>query len=71
MKPKAFIECNGVRFYSPLASESWANVLKENDTSQAIELLERHYGSAKAQLVSDILNADEQTIERVLRELER
>jgi len=34
-------------------------------------LTERHFGSGKSQLVSDILNADEQTIERVLKELEK
>ena len=71
MKPKCFIECNGVKFYSPIASESWANVIKENDTNECIEKIEAHYGSGKAQLVSDILNADKETIERVLKELEK
>jgi len=36
-----------------------------------IEYVESEYSSGKAQLVSDILNADEQTIKRIVIELEK
>ena len=45
------------------------------DASSAKEcvlvLTESHYGSGKALLVSQILNADEQTIERIVSEMEK
>jgi hypothetical protein len=41
------------------------------DESYIIEMIEDEYGSGKAQLVSDILNADEQTIERIMKAMEK
>ena len=41
------------------------------EASTIITLVECHAGSGKALLVSQILNADEETIERVMRELEK
>jgi hypothetical protein len=41
------------------------------EASTIITLVECHAGSGKALLVSQILNADEETIERVMKELEK
>ena len=52
-----------------LIDEAEARIL--NDDSVVIQVIEHKHGSGKALLVSQILNADEQTIERVLKELEK
>jgi hypothetical protein len=47
------------------------NCTFKTNTDLIIEMVEGEYGPPKAQLVSDILNADEQTIERVLKVMEK
>jgi uncharacterized alpha/beta hydrolase family protein len=59
----------GYASLSYVSDESYERATKQQ--CDVVELTEYMYGSGKALLVSQILNADEQTIERVLKAMEK